>query len=268
VGGAVSARGGAQGGDGGQVETSGKENLFVAGSARVDTSAPRGRTGIWLLDPTNINIVAADPGDGSFTGDLTQVDEFADPDALAGVTSIDVASINNSAATVVLQASNDINVNTAISMTNAGAGFTAQAGNDVNVTNSITTNNGIIDLSANHPGAATTTGTVNVNAALSSNGAGISLTNNGSASALNIGANVNAAAGGITLASGGGGISQTAGTITGASLNATTAGAIGQLGGNIITSGVASFTPAARVTSRWEARRIISGRSRLSAATT
>lgn len=51
----ISARGGAQGGNGGQVETSG-HTLGVTASAKVDTSAPLGLTGNWLLDPETIDI--------------------------------------------------------------------------------------------------------------------------------------------------------------------------------------------------------------------
>ncbi|HVE44129.1 MAG TPA: autotransporter-associated beta strand repeat-containing protein, partial [Gammaproteobacteria bacterium] len=53
--GSISARGGAMGGNGGWVETSGKAYLDVA-TARVNTLAPAGLTGTWLLDPTNIYI--------------------------------------------------------------------------------------------------------------------------------------------------------------------------------------------------------------------
>jgi filamentous hemagglutinin family protein len=53
--GTISARGGASGGDGGMVETSGKQTLGVA-HGRVDARAPAGRTGTWLLDPTNITL--------------------------------------------------------------------------------------------------------------------------------------------------------------------------------------------------------------------
>lgn len=53
--GKVSARGGSASGNGGFVETSGKGFLNVEG-ASVDLRATAGKTGTWLLDPTNIYI--------------------------------------------------------------------------------------------------------------------------------------------------------------------------------------------------------------------
>ncbi len=56
--GAASARGGASGGDGGFIETSGKF-LGLTG-VRIDAAATRGKSGTWLLDPYDIAIVEID----------------------------------------------------------------------------------------------------------------------------------------------------------------------------------------------------------------
>jgi filamentous hemagglutinin family protein len=63
--GSISARGGAGGGDGGFVETSGKRYLAVDG-IRVDTRARgAGDTGTWLLDPSDISIVSGGSSNAS-----------------------------------------------------------------------------------------------------------------------------------------------------------------------------------------------------------
>ncbi|WP_296268083.1 YDG domain-containing protein, partial [Pseudomonas sp. UBA6562] len=63
--GAISARAGQRGGDGGAVETSGKR-LKVGAAATVDTSAAQGRTGEWLLDPQDLRI-------GGFSGEAYDI---------------------------------------------------------------------------------------------------------------------------------------------------------------------------------------------------
>ena len=63
----ISARGGALGGDGGFVETSGKRYLDAQG-IRVNVGASNGQAGSWLLDPSNINIVASGTPDASYAG--------------------------------------------------------------------------------------------------------------------------------------------------------------------------------------------------------
>ncbi|MCL6484644.1 MAG: filamentous hemagglutinin, partial [Janthinobacterium lividum] len=60
--GSITARGGSTAGSGGQVETSGKR-LNISASASVNTSAPHGAAGNWLLDPDDIKI-----GNGSIWG--------------------------------------------------------------------------------------------------------------------------------------------------------------------------------------------------------
>lgn len=58
--GTLSARGGAQGGDGGLIETSG--HYLDITRATIDASAPKGKGGTWKIDPDNIAIVAAASG--------------------------------------------------------------------------------------------------------------------------------------------------------------------------------------------------------------
>ena len=62
INGQVTARGGANGGNGGFVETSAKQLLHV--TAAPDASAPKGAAGEWLLDPFDITIVAGSGNTG------------------------------------------------------------------------------------------------------------------------------------------------------------------------------------------------------------
>ncbi|MEA5476070.1 CHAT domain-containing protein [Pseudanabaena galeata UHCC 0370] len=157
--GSILAKGGTQTGDGGFVEVSGKQNLDYRGN--VNTFAPNGKTGILLLDPTDINIIA---GTGSFFF-LNQVDQFSDPNL--GANTIDVDIINTALTNVTLQATNDINFTTPVAMTAAGIGLTAQAGRDINVNSNISTNAGAINFTSGRDiiGGALSTSPVNNSAA-------------------------------------------------------------------------------------------------------
>ncbi|MFZ4878352.1 beta strand repeat-containing protein, partial [Janthinobacterium sp. Mn2066] len=186
--GSISARGGAAGGNGGFVETSG--HYLAVDGATVDTRArsAQGKTGDWLLDPYDINVVA---GNG---GSLGSVDEFGDL-PVTGATTIGADQISNASSNVVLQAQNDININAAIAITQANVGFKAQAGNSINVNNAISTNGGALVLSANDNGGSTAQGSsavLNLNAAVASQGGNVSLTGAdiifGAAGSVNLGA--------------------------------------------------------------------------------
>ncbi|HEX5091756.1 MAG TPA: filamentous hemagglutinin N-terminal domain-containing protein, partial [Burkholderiales bacterium] len=196
----ISAQGGTQGGNGGFVEVSGRNLLDFA--SPVNAAAPLGRGGTLLLDPTNITVAN---GGGATT---SQADAFADP---GGTLSISPTTLNAAGTTVVLQASNDININSAVNLTTPSAGFVAQAGDDINVNASITTNGGQIHLEADSPhstsGAANGSGTLAINAQVSSNGGhitliggGDSISNGGGISFGSPGNHVDAGAGGINVA--------------------------------------------------------------------
>jgi len=140
--GTISARGGAQGGDGGFVEVSGKHRL--AFDSIIDTRAPMGKVGTLLLDPDNITVSAA-PSPAV----LSDADAFSD----TGDVTISAATISNATSDVLLQATNQIDFAAEISMVTEGVGLTAQAGGSINVDAPITTKGGAVVLSAGDPGA-------------------------------------------------------------------------------------------------------------------
>ncbi|MEO0456892.1 MAG: CHAT domain-containing protein, partial [Cyanobacteria bacterium P01_A01_bin.114] len=103
--GQISARGGAQGGDGGQVEISGKESLVFDG--RVDLSAVRGEFGTLLFDPLDIEIrsgAGADTNQAILPTVLSN--EPGSPFVIYETTLEGLAGDAN----VILQATNDITV--------------------------------------------------------------------------------------------------------------------------------------------------------------
>lgn len=116
--GTLSARGGAQGGDGGFAEISGKQSLVSHGS--VDLSATSGLTGTLLYDPENIRIVGG-TFDGSDAPDLSP-ELLAGDDGFAGTIFADdngngddpfviyESEIEGTDANIVLEASRSVTV--------------------------------------------------------------------------------------------------------------------------------------------------------------
>jgi len=112
------------GGDGGFIETSGA-HVKVADSAKVTTKAASGKTGTWLIDPTDFTVSAGD-----------------DPETTSGI-GADTLSYNLTTTGAVVQTvasgtdAGDINVNAAVTW-NAATTLTLNAHNNININAAIT----------------------------------------------------------------------------------------------------------------------------------
>lgn len=138
--GTISARGGANGGNGGFVETSGHRYLAVDG-IHVDTRAPQGTTGNWLLDPDELTIL---------NGSGTDIDIYGGP----------IFSTISASSTIY-----GAGIETALGATNVTLQTSAYGGGNGNITASgVTINNGTaaygLTLAAYGSGGAT--GNINI----------------------------------------------------------------------------------------------------------
>jgi filamentous hemagglutinin family protein len=154
--GRISARGGAQGGNGGQVETSAHGVLTATG--KVDASAGAGKPGQWLLDPSDVQITTGTTN-GSFSGGSPNVFTPAG----TGTATADAGTISAS-----LSTGTNVTINTASADTQSGDVTFA---NDGSVTNS---------------GGATTTFTITAAGAISVSSGTPTIGIAGLATALNV----------------------------------------------------------------------------------
>lgn len=128
--GEISAQGGAESGNGGFVEVSGRQHLLFRGD--VDVTAASGDSGTLLLDPTDI-IIAAGAGDGAGDGEDTFTGNNSG--VVGSILSAPLSTFDDTAPTtiyeselerlsgdtdIVLQATNDITIQDLTTFTQAG----------------------------------------------------------------------------------------------------------------------------------------------------
>ncbi|MEO1372995.1 MAG: filamentous hemagglutinin N-terminal domain-containing protein [Cyanobacteria bacterium J06635_10] len=97
--GAFEAKGGAIAGNGGLIETSGRDFLDVSGIT-LDASANSGRGGTWLLDPRNVGLAYEDNTNGDLSGGNPNVFAPNGNDAIINIT--DIQSQLNAGTDVVI----------------------------------------------------------------------------------------------------------------------------------------------------------------------
>jgi filamentous hemagglutinin family protein len=208
--GMISARGGAQSGNGGFAETSGH---YLEVTRAPDLWAPHGKGGIWLLDPLNLDVVAGNVGllqGGTFapSSSASQIGADVIAAALTAGTSVTLTTVG----TIGAEAG-DINVNAAIiaAPSPASTSLSLIAANNININQSITLTAGVgapasVTLSA--AGAITVNGSAVTTAITAFGGtAGPAATGGSAQVTLNAGSNITLMNNSSILASGAAGTS-------------------------------------------------------------
>jgi len=224
--GSLSARGGSQGGNGGQAEVSGRQGLSFEGAS--DLSAAKGQFGQLLLDPNTIDITNAGSNIAGNVG-------FADAPSNRTIKATGANSLQAllGAQDVVLQASDTITVTDGLNATTHQ--LTLQAGGNITVNSALTTGGLVLsanDLSGNQTG----TGRVITNADISASTGVLTLTNNSGSGVHSIGGNLTGATLNVT-----GNLATTAGVQISTSGTSSVAGSI-NLGNDLTVAGTGNLT--------------------------
>ncbi len=133
INGNISAKAGDSGGGGGAIETSASK-VSIGDLTTINTSAPRGRSGTWTIDPTDFTIASSG---GDITGTLLSsqlsttdvaILSTAGASGIAGNININDALAWSGNSALTLNAQNNININSAITASGASAKLALQYG--------------------------------------------------------------------------------------------------------------------------------------------
>ena len=159
--GSILARGGVEGGDGGKIETSGHH--LTTDGASVNTLAPQGRTGLWLLDPNSYTIAASG-------GDTT---------GIAIATNLNTTDMIIQTGATALGNEGDIIINDNITYTGGSARtLTFKAHNDITLNSGKTISSSTAPLNTvfwarNNTASTPDNGTVGISGNITTNGGGL-----------------------------------------------------------------------------------------------
>ncbi|WP_420225832.1 beta strand repeat-containing protein [Pigmentiphaga litoralis] len=133
---------------------SGKAQLAFAGT--VDAGATQGQSGTLLLDPKNLTVVSG--GTAVLAGNPATLDFGSTPSADATVDTAAITSVTNTGTAVVLQANNDLTVNSIITTSPnggvpKGGALTFQAGRSIVVNSAIYSADGDVTFKFNDTAA-------------------------------------------------------------------------------------------------------------------
>ncbi|MCW2241359.1 filamentous hemagglutinin N-terminal domain-containing protein [Azospirillum canadense] len=239
--GSITARGGAEGGDGGFAEVSSRKDISLTGN--IDLSAAKGRAGTFLLDPATLRIIAGSGGsqNGAAAGG-TIAAGGADQGSGNNVNTVSKSVLEGIAgnANIVLESTGQITVETSLALqTGVSNGFTLRSTGSGGIAFTdksfeISTNGGSITLEAQGVGSTLT----NIGK-LTTRGGAVNLTANAGIQLANVidTTPASGAAGAVTVRSQSGAISALDGAkITGGATTLSAAGGIGASGAAVATS--------------------------------
>lgn len=192
--GSITARGGAQGGNGGLIETSG--HWLDVGDISINASAPNGKGGTWLLDPADITISAAvtagipvapvggvyapDSGVNTSTLNVTNLRTALEA---GGGTNVTITTTNTGVQGLPPSGRGDITIASALTWTPvATATLTLNAVGDVNINAAVSTTRGSLEVCCGRD--------INVNALITADGV-VATPNTGGNVLLSAGRDVN-----------------------------------------------------------------------------
>ncbi|MBW4093871.1 MAG: filamentous hemagglutinin N-terminal domain-containing protein, partial [Proteobacteria bacterium] len=194
--GAISARGGPLGGDGGFAEVSGK-TLGFDGS--VDLGAPLGNLGTILFDPGTLDIIGGTLGSGSLDSTVTSSSQIGFN--THGTTAFDTVSNTaieaaGSLSNVILQATTLLDVLASVSVTH---GLTLQSGGDLSIQASVSASALTVDAGRN-----LTVGSIDLPVAITATNDVVMAAGTAGAGSMTLDGSVTALNGGVFLSTHGG----------------------------------------------------------------